>query len=75
MTHHATLPLPGPGQWAAGDARRRRSPPGDGHGGLLPRLMPARAVPVDLAEHLARFGAPPYRGAPRGSSATWRRPA
>ena len=27
--------------------------------------MPARAVPVELDEHLGRFGAPPYRGAPR----------
>ena len=65
MTHHATLPLPGPGQWAAGDgpppAARRRAWPG----GLLPRLMPARAGPVGLEAHLARFGAPPYRGAPR----------
>ena len=57
MTHHATLPRPGRGQWAAGDA--------DGDGGVLPRLMPARAVPVELDEHLGRFGAPPYRGAPR----------
>jgi NADH:ubiquinone oxidoreductase subunit F (NADH-binding) len=55
MTHHATLPRPGRGQWAAGDAG----------GGVLPRLMPARAVPVELDEHLGRFGAPPYRGAPR----------
>src|SRR5690349_24857043 len=27
--------------------------------------MPPHAVPVGLAEHLERFGAPPYRGAPR----------
>jgi NADH:ubiquinone oxidoreductase subunit F (NADH-binding) len=66
MTHHATLPLPGSGQRAAGDAP---PPPARGRddegGGQLPRLMPARAVPVELAGHLARFGAPPYRGAPR----------
>jgi NADH:ubiquinone oxidoreductase subunit F (NADH-binding) len=55
MTHHATLPRPGRGPWAAEDA----------DGGVLPRLMPARAVPVELDEHLGRFGAPPYRGAPR----------
>jgi len=66
MTHHATLPMPGPGQWAAGDA----PPPDagrqdDGHGGPLPRLMPARPAPAGLTEHLTRFGAPPYRGAPR----------
>ena len=65
MTHHATLPLPGSGQRAAGDA----PPPARGRddlgSDLPPRLMPARAVPVELAEHLARFGAPPYRGAPR----------
>src|SRR6266480_3175073 len=66
MTHHATLPLSGPGRRAAGDAP---PPPAhlrdDGGRGQLPRLMPARAVPVELAEHLAQFGAPPYRGAPR----------
>src|SRR6266566_3051727 len=66
MTHHATLPLPGPGRGAAGDAppppAHRR---GDGGRGQLPRLMPARAVPVELAEHLESFGPPPYRGAPR----------
>jgi NADH:ubiquinone oxidoreductase subunit F (NADH-binding) len=66
MTHHATLPMPGPGQWAAGDA----PPPDtgrqdDGHGGPLPRLMPVGPAPADLTGHLARFGAPPYRGAPR----------
>jgi NADH:ubiquinone oxidoreductase subunit F (NADH-binding) len=66
MTHHATLPVPGPGQWAAGDA----PPPDagrqdDGQGGPLPRLMPARPAPAGLTEHLTRFGAPPYRGAPR----------
>ena len=66
MTHHATLPMPGPGQWAAEDAPPPvNRPRDDGHGGLLPRLMPARPGPVDLAEHLERFGAPPYRGAPR----------
>ena len=65
MTHHATLPLPGPGQPAAGDAPPPAHHRGDGGRGQLPRLMPARAVPVELAEHLARFGAPPYRGAPR----------
>jgi NADH:ubiquinone oxidoreductase subunit F (NADH-binding) len=64
MTHHTTLPLPGPGQ-AAGDAPPPAHRPGDGGRGQLPRLMPAREVPVELAEHLARFGAPPYRGAPR----------
>ena len=64
MTHHATLPLPGAGQEAAGDAP---PPPGrrGSYGGQLPRLMPPHAVPVELAEHLERFGAPPYRGAPR----------
>src|SRR5215831_19773207 len=66
MTHRATLPRPGQEQWAAGDA----APPAargaeDGGRGVLPRLMPARAVPVELDEHLGRFGAPPYRGAPR----------
>ena len=65
MTHHATLPMPGAGQWPAEDAppgARRRD---DGRGGLLPRLMPADPGPVDLSGHLERFGGPPYRGAPR----------
>src|SRR4249919_3024504 len=67
MTHNATLPLPGPGQRAAGDAplptADRRH---DGHPGLLPRLMPAHGpAPADLQAHLERFGAPPYRGVPR----------
>jgi len=57
MTHHATLPVPGPRQPVA----HRR---GDGGRGLLPRLMPERAVPVELSGHLGRFGPPPYRGAP-----------
>jgi NADH:ubiquinone oxidoreductase subunit F (NADH-binding) len=66
MTHHATLPVPGPGLWAAGDA----PPPvacrrDDGHPGLLPRLLPVGPAPADLAEHLGRFGPLPYRGAPR----------
>ena len=66
MTHHATLPMPGPGQWVSEDApspvARRRD---DRHGGLIPRLMPVRPAPTDLTEHVERFGAPPYRGAPR----------
>jgi NADH:ubiquinone oxidoreductase subunit F (NADH-binding) len=67
MTHHATLPTPGPGLWtAAGDtpppvARRRD----DGHPGQLPRLLPVGPAPAGLAEHLERFGPLPYRGAPR----------
>ena len=64
MTHHATLPLPGAGQEAAGDAPPPPARRGS-YGGQLPRLMPPHAVPVELAEHLERFGAPPYRGAPR----------
>ena len=63
MTHHATLP--GPGRGAAGDAPPPAHRRGDGGRGQLPRLMPARAVPVELAEHLESFGPPPYRGAPR----------
>src|SRR5439155_25944080 len=67
MTQNATLPLPGQGRQADEDA----PPPMtnrwcDSHPGVLPRLMPAPgSAPVDLAAHLERFGAPPYRGAPR----------
>ena len=65
MTHHTTLPMPGPGQWASEDAPPVAHRRDDGHGGLLPRLMPLRPAPTDLTEHVERFGAPPYRGAPR----------
>jgi NADH:ubiquinone oxidoreductase subunit F (NADH-binding) len=67
MTQNATLPPPGRGRQADEDAplpmtNRWR----DSHPGVLPRLMPAPgSAPVDLAAHLERFGAPPYRGAPR----------
>jgi hypothetical protein len=67
MTQNATLPPPGPGRQADEDApplmtNRWR----DSHPGVLPRLMPALGpAPVDLETHLERFGAPPYRGAPR----------
>src|SRR5436190_5050683 len=67
MTQNATLPPPGQGRQADEDA----PPPMtnrwcDSHPGVLPRLMPAPgSAPVDLAAHLERFGAPPYRGAPR----------
>jgi NADH:ubiquinone oxidoreductase subunit F (NADH-binding) len=67
MTQNATLPPPGQGRQADEDAplpmtNRWR----DSHPGVLPRLMPAPgSAPVDLAAHLERFGAPPYRGAPR----------
>ena len=54
---------------ASGPPRTRPPPPARRPGRMarrtLPRLMPAHAVPVELAEHLERFGAPPYRGAPR----------
>ena len=65
MTHHTTLPMPGPGQWASEDAPPVAHRRDDGHGGLLPRLMPVSPAPADLTEHVERFGAPPYRGAPR----------
>ena len=67
MTQNATLPPPGRGRQADEDAplpmtNRWR----DSHPGVLPRLMPTPgSAPVDLAAHLERFGAPPYRGAPR----------
>jgi len=63
MTHNATLPPPGPqaGQDAAQQLTERWR---DGRPGPLPRLMPAHE-PADLRAHLERFGAPPYRGAPR----------
>ncbi|HEX7268053.1 MAG TPA: hypothetical protein VF256_11570 [Streptosporangiaceae bacterium] len=67
MTQNATLPPPGPGRRPDEDAPPPMTNrwPGS-HPGVLPRLMPAPgSAPVDLAAHLERFGAPPYRGAPR----------
>ena len=67
MTHSATLPMPHPGRPPAGDeAQPPAHYPRDDHPRPLARLLPAHGVvPVDLGTHLGRFGALPYRGAPR----------
>jgi len=64
VTHSATLPMPGPGQ-RPGDGRQPLARH-DGYPDGPPRLMPAHGTdPAGLAEHLGRFGPPPYRGGAR----------
>jgi NADH:ubiquinone oxidoreductase subunit F (NADH-binding) len=61
MTHHATLPPPGPGPADHEMPPHRR----DDLPGLLPRLMPPHgAAQAGLRAHLERFGPLPYLGGP-----------